>query len=48
MTASQEELQLNACSYALKLYLYLGLHLFPLQVILSITKVCMCVYVCEF
>lgn len=48
MTASQEELQLNACSYDLKLYLYVGLHLFPLQVILSMSKVCMCVYVCKF
>ena len=48
MTASQEEIQLNACSYDLKLCLYVGLHLFPLQVILSMSKVCMCVYVCKF
>lgn len=48
MTASQEELWLNAWTCDLKLYLYVGLHLFPLQVILSNAKVCMCVYVCEF
>ena len=35
MTVAQYELQLNVGSYDLKLHLYVGLHLSPLQVIMQ-------------